>query len=925
MNQKKIMNNKMKRDCCLLKLISIVQGFPNLLFPNEKTKIYVNQICGLFIDQLIQIECNLFKIISIDQSCFIIEIENIGINKVHLIPQLFIYLVGPTGCLGPQGQTGSIQGNPIDFFSSKLSNQDYILYPSDGNQTKKNIVFSTEGFGSFWRDDISQTNKGNTRGTGSNDLSISRNQCTQVASSSYSLIGGGEYNTVNNQRSVVFGGNSNLCGNVNSGIIGGSSNTITLNLSSTGSSFIGGGERNLLNGIENTIFGGNNHSIPSFFSTVSNNTIGGGSSNYINSIGCTILGGNSNYIQNNLQSKRNFIGGGFKNNINFGSSPLISLTDNFIGGGNTNIFTTNNFSYSNGFIGGGQSNVMAPNTNNAAIVGGLSNRLNYIFSDGNQGLTNFFIGGGENNTTNSGIGSNSFLGGGKNNTYGLSVANSPHPTEAVLGGGENNSLFQVNKFGVIGGGKNNKITSNNLNTILGGSNNLNDASNPTVAQVRSGCFIGGGSSNSFNLFTLGTNAQIGSNNTIMGGELNQFTKGSDNRIGPIFGFIGGGIANTIHTHPTVNFSSSHNCILGGSNNTSYTQYQSILGGVNHLILSDTSSGNFNSMSIWGGLGLTLSNQSFSSTCGKFNTFGFYPSGANGPGFSNNINFRTSIIIPNNTQRYFSVGNGTTGTSRQNAFSVTPSGIATASTGFSAGSADFAEWFDADENINPFQPVYFENEKVHLVKNLSDVSKTIGVSSLNPLLVGNAPSPYYYDVFGRQVNLDEEEYFSSTELNFTGSLSLFEIQTKDQTYYTDNYTNTGDEITFDNYFTKQRQIVSQIINISTTENKMIPIYQKIKLDGSSTLSDVPFQPINKNHSSIRVLVGLKGQLLIHQDYRNLIPERWIRIEMNHTKIIISDGLILQELKLSTTGEIIQNILGKTSKPNQIEYYDLFLIR
>ena len=113
-----------------------------------------------------------------------------------------------------------------------------------------------------------QTTGGNTRGDGAIDLQISRADNTQVASGKYSVIGGGQNNTVYGPYSVIGGGSDNV---INGPVtqyetISGGANNTTRNAGATVSggvsntaydyAAVGGGQNNMASGIYAAIGGG---------------------------------------------------------------------------------------------------------------------------------------------------------------------------------------------------------------------------------------------------------------------------------------------------------------------------------------------------------------------------------------------------------------------------------------------------------------------------------------------------------------------------------------------------------------------------------------------------------------------------------------------------------------------------------------------
>jgi hypothetical protein len=153
---------------------------------------------------------------------------------------------------------------------------------------------------------------GNKRGAGATDWQKSRTSVSQVASGSFSTIGGGRDNTVQGSWGTVGGGDSNTASSSYTFVGGGGVNTAQTNAYATvcgGStntasgqySFVGGGQSNTasnswcgsLSGIANVASGvysaiaGGSGSVAS----ASNSFVGGGDNNRANGISSCISGG----------------------------------------------------------------------------------------------------------------------------------------------------------------------------------------------------------------------------------------------------------------------------------------------------------------------------------------------------------------------------------------------------------------------------------------------------------------------------------------------------------------------------------------------------------------------------------------------------------------------------------------------------------
>lgn len=331
------------------------------------------------------------------------------------------------------------------------SQENHILEVSGGLVSQKNIVFRTSGIGSLFRDDFNTTVKGDVRGLGANDLSISRTECDRVASGDYSVISGGQNNKASASNSVVSGGSNNIVDSTFSSIGGGQSNQLT---STSFNSFIGGGQGNTGVGSNSVIVGGQSN-------IISANTTFQSTGNFIG-------GGNNNLIRPLVQNcSVNFIGGGCNNTV-IGNTSVIT-------GGQGNTAGAGNFV----FIGGGSGNTTYNSSLNAqgymVIVGGQNNYTDSKYT---------FIGGGQGNqiitTAGTSTCDNSLIVGGQNNYIGdRGIRNS-----AIVGGTNNRIVYNANVRSniFIGGGTNNTITNAEASTITGGTNNsiLNNASNSAI-------------------------------------------------------------------------------------------------------------------------------------------------------------------------------------------------------------------------------------------------------------------------------------------------------------------------------------------------------------------------------------------------------------------------------------------------------------
>ena len=216
---------------------------------------------------------------------------------------------------------------------------------------------------------------GDKRGIYATDWQKIRLANTQVASGSYSFIGGGQRNTAGGENAVIGGGVLNTTSQQHSVIAGGSTNNVSgqiaaicgglSNTASSNYSFVGGGQSNIAQtSTHATVCGGNGNTASGQYSFV-----GGGQSN-------------------TTSSSHSFVGGGQSNTASANTHATVC-------GGSTN---TASGQYS--FIGSGISNTNAGPR--GVIIGGQTNDCDVSADDG-------VICGGANNTANS---AKSFISGG---------------------------------------------------------------------------------------------------------------------------------------------------------------------------------------------------------------------------------------------------------------------------------------------------------------------------------------------------------------------------------------------------------------------------------------------------------------------------------------------------------------------------------
>lgn len=303
------------------------------------------------------------------------------------------------------GNTGIVQGT--NYLGP--NNDVYLdLHAGDGQDgSTTRLLLNTNG-------SIQRTSNGDPRGDEAIDLQTFRSSSDQVASGLYSVLTGGQLNSVSGIGAVVSGGQQN-------------SNEAIL-------SFIGGGTNNDLRGAFNSIVGGGGNFI-SFDAEIS--SILGGGENEINGheggvIGGVIAGGDFNSVY----SDYGFVGGGTHNTVD--------AAGGVIGGGGA-------------IEGGGQGGFIyfgnTVNGNYSGILGGADNTTNAIYSS---------IGGGRSNTAS---GNHSVIGGGLSNTTGGTTStisggsgNRANGDNSTVSGGQEN--YADGEFSTIPGGRMMTLTSN---------------------------------------------------------------------------------------------------------------------------------------------------------------------------------------------------------------------------------------------------------------------------------------------------------------------------------------------------------------------------------------------------------------------------------------------------------------------------------
>jgi hypothetical protein len=412
-------------------------------------------------------------------------------------PQGKIGKQGEPGPQGPKGTTGSLL-----YFSESVENvgcvppgdsslgENHVFLVSDGNVNPKNILFETDGigltFGNFQRSDFETLVKGDQRGSGSVDLSVKRNLCSQVASANFSVIGGG----FNNQTSsvagqtgtTIIGGSDNITHRSYSTIVGGNSNQTYIN------NFIGSGQSNQTGDISNNIVFG----IGSVILSGENNrnglfTSAGGFFSQYNFIGS---GKNNTTLRFTPLVRGPAAGSTFilgENNLSTGSYGLVIGQNQNIDGISCVVAGTNNFLEGNLNFIFGNSNSIVPNQRQTIIngqfnsIGNGANPFNNIICSGNSNFTNgtvsqsSIVNGFENGIT--GNNQNMLIGNGSNNLI-LGIITPTQSNSSIINGFQNR---------INGPSSQSSIYSGNANTVTGngicignGIGNTGSASNVTI-------------------------------------------------------------------------------------------------------------------------------------------------------------------------------------------------------------------------------------------------------------------------------------------------------------------------------------------------------------------------------------------------------------------------------------------------------------
>jgi hypothetical protein len=207
----------------------------------------------------------------------------------------------------------------------------------------------------------------------------------------------------------------------------------------------------------------------------------------------------------------------------------------------------------------------------------------------------------------------------------------------------------------------------------------------------------------------------------------------------------------------------------------------------------------------------------------------------------------------------------------------------------------------------------------LENNLVETNKIIGITSLNPLLVGNNISDFEKDILGRKIYQNNDCFCSENITNYIGQSDEYEI-----------ILNNGKKI-----LSNQINHLNNIISINSAFGKKYSIYTFISPNGTEEkfIDNIDYSIVQTNQKPRSEdgysLVGLCGQLILDSIYRShydKFPSHWLLIKQNHILIHIdgNTGVITQQIKIQ---DIIQNVvIGKHPEPMEKTIsYDLFLIR
>jgi hypothetical protein len=738
-----------------------------------------------------------------------------------------------------------------------FSQENHILSTKGGSVSPKNIVLQTFGsnntFGSFLRDDTLTSPKGDVRGSGANDLSVSRELCSQVASGDFSSILSGRNNTSSGDGSLVIGGRLNIADSSNCLVIGGIGNVSS-----------GGFNNSIVTGLQNSTSQLKND-ISGILLDISNSLVITGTNVIMNGNNSVFVTGNDIsgvpiFLQNVLP--------GIQNRIPYQNSVILTGQSNSIfpcGANSGGLFGSQ--IVSNIFVGTGSNNKISLNH---SIITGRDITLNSFGS-----FLPSIVYTGKNISTRPSSGPDKYFW----NCAFMSVetidinlfSTNIIRTFGFLPGLSNSYGNSAERQGGVVGGVRNRFASSNTSFVTGSGNIHTNNTGNGESIICSGLNNSSGTSATpFNRSSIiaGSNMTIGNmtNNSYICGQLNNC---GDNTVNNL---IGGGRNNSC--------SSSNNSVVSGTNNSISTTNSAIGSGVSNSI-----SGSF-SHSFMTGISGLLSTPAVTAAA----VFG-------------KSNLQGSI---GGSDRLFMIGNGNL--TRANAFSVTRNGTARAGLTFVTSGADFGEYFEAYGQSNERLPLHetvcliderFVGKKI-IDKNFidsengfvhQDIGKiilssqvpieieAIGVTTNYSSFVGNAhedewQGKYEKDMYGNIIYVDVEQI----EEEDVYDLSMNEmIRFSEEKKISDN----GDV-----YYQRIRQVNVEEIKIPVMEE--IPVYntqgellEMIKEPKKMKVIKVlRTKKISENYNPTQVyiprskrnewnLIGLRGQVFIKKGQK-LIP-------------------------------------------------------
>lgn len=751
-----------------------------------------------------------------------------------------------------------------------ISQENHILSPKGGSGSvyPKNIVFQTDGsgntFGSFFRDDTLTNPKGDIRGSGANDLSVSRDLCSQVASGAFSSILSGENNTASRQGTIVLGGNSNIADGSNCIVMGGLSNRS------------GGGFNNaIITGFQNQTI---QQDLSSTLIDVSNSLIMTGTKNIMN-------GNNSVFITGRDISGQNIT---LTGRIPFSSCAIIT------GQSNTILPVTNAGPLINNgqsefiFIGTGSNNKTS--LPNSILTGSDINLGTYDITPA-EGLNIIYTG--------RNISSIPLVGGGPT----INVNSAYLCADEATNFRNLGSIPVNNNLGFLPGFSNMNILSDRQGSLYGGIRNEHGVIRTAII-TGSNNFINNNTANGSDIICTGINNRSGSfGSGSVSFNFSTVITGSNHGISSVaqFGYISG-----MRNRSAVT-GSLNNLFGGGSNNISSANNSSIICG------TDNSSTNSANAVIASGISNVINGtftNSFMTGIGGLLTTPLVTSAA----VFGQSNLQGATGTPS-SNRLFMIGNGT-GT-RRNAFSVTENGVVRAQRVFSTGGADFAEYFESYQGLEKlplhesvcliddrFLGKKIENGflvssedgfqekdlgKIILASQVPDEIEAFGVITNNSSYIGNSydeewQGKYEKDDNGNFIYVEEDkiEYEDVFDISYNEIINYIEekrISDNEEVYYQKIKQVKLEEIKIPiieeiSVYDEHGQLL-RIIN-GPKKNKIITKVKTKKISESYNPSQIYFPRSQRPEWN---LIGLRGQVIIKKGQRT-IPKTTRIGEYNH---------------------------------------------